>query len=152
MAASEDPLQLLTDTSNCSSEGCLNQTTEFPADISADLQNSGSHSPDNQPQAAVTLLATEQSSNTDPAADLVQQLLPGLSPDVILAVAARMLDGSRVTVGRKLGAGAFSTVYQAQLAGSSSKWVVKRLDRVGTDQMQQVGAAASAAVYGCTAP
>jgi hypothetical protein len=79
----------------------------------------------------------------EPAADAelsarVLQLLPGLSPAAIPAVAARMLDGAAVTMGRRLGCGAFATVYEAQLAGSRAKWVVKRLDRVAPEHVQQV--------------
>lgn len=78
-----------------------------------------------------------------PAADSdaearVLQLLPGLSPAAVPAVAARMLDGAAVTMGRRLGCGAFATVYEAQLAGSRAKWVVKRLDRVAPEHAQQV--------------
>jgi serine/threonine protein kinase len=49
-----------------------------------------------------------------------------------------MLDAAAVTVGRRLGCGAFATVYEAQLAGSRAKWVVKRLDRVAPEHAQQV--------------
>jgi hypothetical protein len=49
-----------------------------------------------------------------------------------------MLDGAAVTMGRRLGCGAFATVYEAQLAGSRAKWVVKRLDRVAPEHAQQV--------------
>ncbi|WIA36057.1 hypothetical protein OEZ86_007415 [Tetradesmus obliquus] len=41
-------------------------------------------------------------------------------------------------MGRRLGCGAFATVYEAQLAGSRAKWVVKRLDRVAPEHSQQV--------------
>ncbi|WIA15886.1 hypothetical protein OEZ85_012635 [Tetradesmus obliquus] len=41
-------------------------------------------------------------------------------------------------MGRRLGCGAFATVYEAQLAGSRAKWVVKRLDRVAPEHAQQV--------------
>lgn len=68
----------------------------------------------------------------------VLQLLPGLSPACVPAVAARMLDASKVSLGKKLGCGAFATVYQAQLQGSRGTWVVKRLDRAGRDHLQQV--------------
>eukprot|EP00775_Hariotina_reticulata_P009544 gene9544-9708_t len=47
------------------------------------------------------------------------------------------MDGSKVTLGKRLGAGAFATVYHAQVQGSRSSWVVKRLDR--SSQKQQSG-------------
>jgi hypothetical protein len=74
----------------------------------------------------------------DDAHARVLQLLPGLSPAMLHAVAARMLDGAAVTMGRRLGCGAFATVYEAQLSGSRAKWVVKRLDRVAPEHAQQV--------------
>jgi len=66
----------------------------------------------------------------------VLHLLPDVSPASIIAVQAKHMDGSKVSLGRRLGAGAFATVYHAQVQGSRSSWVVKRLDR--SSQKQQV--------------
>jgi hypothetical protein len=109
----------------------------------ADASGSSSSTADLAAAAAPADAATDAEAVSAAAADddahaRVLQLLPGLSPAMLPAVAARMLDGAAVTLGRRLGCGAFATVYEAQLAGSRAKWVVKRLDRVALEHAQQV--------------
>jgi hypothetical protein len=48
------------------------------------------------------------------------------------------LDPKDITLGQRLGGGAFATVYAATMAGSKRKWVVKRLDRAHGSQVSQV--------------
>ncbi len=55
------------------------------------------------------------------------------------AAAVPEIDASAVILGKRLGAGAYATVYVAQLEGAKKPVVVKRLDRVGPAEEQQVG-------------
>eukprot|EP00878_Enallax_costatus_P027163 GHUV01029218.1.p2 GENE.GHUV01029218.1~~GHUV01029218.1.p2 ORF type:complete len:155 (+),score=60.93 GHUV01029218.1:887-1351(+) len=134
--------QDMLDSSNERTELVESRNADSPTGASASMQDDTyRHSVPQQQQLAATSLPANhhESSSSDSTAEVVQQLLPGLAPAAIPTVASRMLDSRRVAIGKRLGSGAFSTVYQAQLGNSSSnKWVVKRLDRVGSDQMQQV--------------
>lgn len=58
------------------------------------------------------------------------------------AAQAMELDPKDITLGQRLGGGAFATVYAATMAGSKRKWVVKRLDRCGRSQLSSVRAQA----------
>eukprot|EP00879_Flechtneria_rotunda_P015607 GHRR01016322.1.p1 GENE.GHRR01016322.1~~GHRR01016322.1.p1 ORF type:complete len:137 (+),score=62.76 GHRR01016322.1:1184-1594(+) len=115
---------------------------DMSGDVSANGMHSSSDSLGNGSTVAQHLVGSSNSGGAESSDNTnidVLQLLPGLSPASIPAIAAKYLNPSRVVLGGKIGSGAFATVYQAQLQGSRGKWVVKRLDRVVLEHLQQVG-------------
>ena len=50
----------------------------------------------------------------------------------------KQLDPAKIALGKRVGTGAFASVYEATCQGSKQKFVVKRLDRVAKEHMQQV--------------
>lgn len=137
MAAEQYQDQL--DSSNDSTALADSHTTDSPTESSASTGHQSQGLAWSQHHPTSLLAADHAAIATNSSVAQTQQLLPGLAPASVPAVASRLLVGTNINIGRRLGSGAFSTVYQAQLGNSNSNnWVVKRLDRVGPDQMQQV--------------
>ncbi|KAF6260113.1 kinase-like domain-containing protein [Scenedesmus sp. NREL 46B-D3] len=79
----------------------------------------------NKEQYQVLFSHLQEASLSDSHAWLEQLMRKDKALAALPAVAARMLDAAAVTMGRRLGCGAFATVYAAQLAGSRAKgWFV----------------------------
>lgn len=91
------------------------------------------------PGATTAMAGTSSKTPSRPTSASTQQ--PVTSPaaaELQTEINSLQLDPSKVTQGKRLGAGAFATVYLGQYEGSKQKYVIKRLDRMAPDQMQQV--------------